>query len=180
MAASINNDIQIDNELNSQPEPSVNTSNTSKRSAPESPDQLPATQKQTSRQTRKRNSNSISDLRDIGKKTPVAKRNTNVTDKILETLTSPDVLDKIVPVLAEKIGEALTPLFEDEIKKCIENHVAPIKEAIDNQQKNIDSNKEKICKQYTWLDRLDKQVKQNVSAIQEHDAELESLYKKIA
>jgi hypothetical protein len=47
-----------------------------------------------------------------------AKRNTNVTDKILETLASPDVLDKIVPVLAEKIGEALTPLIEDEIKKC--------------------------------------------------------------
>jgi hypothetical protein len=50
-------------------------------------------------------SNSISDLSDIGKKTPVAKRNTNVTDKILETLASPDVMDKIVPVLAEKIGE---------------------------------------------------------------------------
>ena len=55
MAASIKNDIQIDNDLNSQPEPSVNTINTSKRSAPESPDQLPATQKQTLRQTRKRN-----------------------------------------------------------------------------------------------------------------------------
>jgi hypothetical protein len=55
--------------------------------------------------------NQKTDLRDIGKKTPVAKRNTNVTDKILETLASPDVLDKIVPVLAEKIGEALTPLI---------------------------------------------------------------------
>jgi lantibiotic modifying enzyme len=32
------------------------------------------------------------DLKDIGKKTPVVKRNTNVTDKILETLASPDVL----------------------------------------------------------------------------------------
>jgi hypothetical protein len=45
------------------------------------------------------------------------------TDKILETLASPDVMDKIVPVLAEKIGEAQTPLIEDEIKKCIETHV---------------------------------------------------------
>jgi chromosome segregation ATPase len=47
-------------------------------------------------------------------------------------------------------------------------------------KKNIDSNKEKICKQYFWLDRLDKQVKRNENTIQEHDAELESLYKKIA
>jgi enamine deaminase RidA (YjgF/YER057c/UK114 family) len=83
-------------------------------------------------------------------------------------------LDKIVPVLAGKIGEALTTLIEDEIKKCLETHVAPIKEAIDNQQKTIDSNKEKICKQYIWLDKLDKQVKRNENTIQEHDAELES------
>ena len=67
MAASRKNDIQIDNDLKAQPEPSVNTTNTGKMSAPESPDQLPATQKQTLRQTRKRNSNSVSDLRDIVK-----------------------------------------------------------------------------------------------------------------
>jgi hypothetical protein len=48
------NDIQIDNDLNSQPEPSVNTTNTSKRFPTESSDQLPATQKQILRQTRKR------------------------------------------------------------------------------------------------------------------------------
>ena len=58
------------------------------------------------------------DLKDIGKKTPVVKRNTNVTDKILETLASPDVLDKIVPVLAEKIGEALTPLLRMRLRNA--------------------------------------------------------------
>ena len=156
----MNNDIQIDNDLNSQPEPSVNTTNTSKRSPTESPDQLPAIQKQILRQTRKRNSNSISDLRDIGKKTPVAKRNTNVTDKILETLASPDVMDKIVPVLAEKIGEAQTPLIEDEIKKCIETHVAPIKGAIDNQQKPLIQIKRKYVNSISGLiDLTNKQSK---------------------
>jgi len=75
----------------------------------------------------------------------------------------------------------LLPLFiEDEIKECLETHAAPIKEAIDNQQKNIESSKEKICKQYSWLDRLDKHVKRNENTIQEHDAELESLYKKLS
>jgi hypothetical protein len=145
MAASMKNDIQIDNDLNSQHEPSVNTTNTSKRSPSESPDQLPATQKQILRQTRKR----ISEI--LVNKNPVAKRNTNDTDKILETIASPDVLDKIVPVLAEKIGEALTPLIEDEIKKCIETHVAPIKEAIDNQQKPLNQIKRKYVNSISGL-----------------------------
>ena len=75
----------------------------------------------------------------------------------------------------------LLPLFiEDEIKECLETHAAPIKKAIDNQQKNIESNKEKICKQYICLDRLDKQVKRNENTVQNHDAELESVYKKLA
>jgi hypothetical protein len=145
MAASMKNDIQIDNDLNSQHEPSVNTTNTSKRSPSESPDQLPATQKQILRQTRKR----ISEI--LVNKNPVAKRNTNDTDKILETIASPDVLDKIVPVLAEKIGEALTPLIEDEIKKCIETHVAHIKEAIDNQQKPLNQIKRKYVNSISGL-----------------------------
>ena len=38
----------------------------------------------------------------------------------------------------------LLPLFiEDEIKKCLETHIAPIKEAIDNQQKTLNQIKSK-------------------------------------
>jgi hypothetical protein len=56
---------------------------------------LPATQKQTLRQIRRRNS--VGDLSDLGtnKKTPVSRK--NITDKVLEALTSPDVLNKIIP-----------------------------------------------------------------------------------
>jgi hypothetical protein len=75
----------------------------------------------------------------------------SVLDNILETLASPDVLDKIVPVLAEKIGEALTPIIEDETKKYIETHVAPLKEAIDNQQKPLIQIKRKYVNSISGL-----------------------------
>jgi len=71
-----------------------------------------ATQKQQLRQIRRRNS--IGDLRDIGQK-PAAKSpalGKNVTDKVIEALTSSDVLNKIVPVLTDKISETITSVIE--------------------------------------------------------------------
>jgi hypothetical protein len=52
--------------------------------------------------------NSVGDLSDLGtnKKTPVSRK--NITDKVLEALTSPDVLNKRIPVLSEKIGETIS------------------------------------------------------------------------
>ena len=80
----------------SQPNVSI-TRSSNKRSNPDSPDTLPATQKQNLRQIRRRNS--VGDLRDLDtiKKTPVSRK--NITDKVLEALTSPDVLNKIIAVL---------------------------------------------------------------------------------
>ena len=79
--------------LNTSSQPNVSiTRSSNKRSNPDSPDALPATQKQNLR-------NSVGDLRDLDtiKKTPVSRKNT--TDKVLEALTSPDVLNKIIAVL---------------------------------------------------------------------------------
>ena len=83
---------------NSQPTISLSSSKSNKRSIPDSPDHLPATQKQNMRQIKRRNS--VGDLRDIEKKTSSARK--TVTDKVLEALTSPDVLNTIIPLLAEK------------------------------------------------------------------------------
>ena len=93
---------------------------------PDSPDTLPATQKQTLRQIRRRNS--VGDLNDLGtnKKTPVSRK--NITDKVLDALTSLDVLNRIIPILSEKIGETISTLIESEIQACVENHVNPLKE----------------------------------------------------
>jgi hypothetical protein len=62
------------------------------RSLPNSPNDLPATQMQEGRQIRRRNS--VGDLRDGDQKTtkpPVQRK--NVTDKVIDALTSTDVLE---------------------------------------------------------------------------------------
>jgi hypothetical protein len=58
------------------------------------------------------------------------------------------------------VGNLLTPLIEDEIKKCIETHVAPIKEAIDKQQKPLIQIKRKYVNSTSGLiDLTNKQSK---------------------
>jgi hypothetical protein len=52
----------------------------------------------------------------------------NITDKVLDALTSLDVLNRIIPILSEKIGETISTLIESEIQACVENHVNPLKE----------------------------------------------------
>ena len=118
MDASMNQNNNKDNILstNSQPTSSTATPVSNKRPLPDSPTDLPATQKQQLRQIRRRNS--IGDLRDIGQKpaakTPALRK--NVTDKVIEALTSPDVLNKIVPVLTDKITETITSVIETSIQ----------------------------------------------------------------
>jgi hypothetical protein len=75
-----------------------------------------------------RRRNSVGDLRDLGtnKKTPVSRK--NITDKVIDALISPDVLNKIIPILSEKIGETISTLIESEIQACVETHVNPLKE----------------------------------------------------
>ena len=102
--------------LNTSSQPNVwITRSSNKRSNPESPDSLPATQKQTLWQIRRRNY--VGDLRDLGtnKKTPVSRK--NIIDKVLDALTSPDVLNKIMPILSEKMAD---------IHACVDSYL-PIK-----------------------------------------------------
>ena len=80
-----------DNNSCSQPNISTSTPITNKRASPDSPDDLPATEKQEKRQIMRRNS--ISDLTDIIPKMAPSTRKT-ITDKALEALTSPDLLNK--------------------------------------------------------------------------------------
>jgi hypothetical protein len=130
-------DVNNDNNseiLNTSSQPNVSiTRSSNKRSNPDSHDTLPATQKQNLRQIRRRNS--LGDLRDLDtiKKTPVSSK--NITDKVLEALTSPDVLNKIIPVLSEKNGETISTLIESEIQACVATHINPLKEIVHKQKK---------------------------------------------
>jgi hypothetical protein len=57
-----------------------------------------------------------------------------ICNKVLEALTSPDVLNKIIPVLSEKIGETISTLIESEIQACVETHINPLKDHSDHRQ----------------------------------------------
>jgi hypothetical protein len=168
-------DVNNDNKseiLNTSSQPNVSiTRSSNKRSNPDSPDTLPATQKQTLRQIRRWNS--VGDLRDLGtNKTPVSRK--NITDKVLEALTSSDVLNKIIPILSEKIGETISTLIESEIQACVETHINPLKEIVHKQEKTIENHEQKICEQFIQINTLERTVKDQSLAIDEHGAELES------
>ena len=127
-----------DNISCSQPSISTSTPITNKRASPDSLDDLPATAKQEKRQIRRRNS--ISDLTDIIPKKAPSTRKT-ITDKVLEALTSPDVLNKIIPILSEKICETIEAtikdIVDDKIKTHVDAHVHPLIETVNKQQKTI-------------------------------------------
>ena len=92
--------------------------------------------KQETRQIRQRNS--ISDLTDIIPKKAPSTRKT-ITDKVLEALTSPDILNKIIPILSEKICETIEAIIkdiaDDKIKTRVDAHVNPLIETVNKQQK---------------------------------------------
>ena len=133
MAASKNVNIGIDIDIDklvtsSQPNlSSLDTLDTTdvsskKRPIPESPDNLPGTQKQQTRQIRRRNSiGDVCDLSTITKKAPALRK--SITDKVLEALTSPEVLNEIIPVLSKKIGESLTTVIQSQVKDCLDSRV---------------------------------------------------------
>jgi hypothetical protein len=96
-------DVNNDNNseiLNTSSQHNVSITRSSNKSLnSDSPDALSATQREALRQIRRRNS--VGDLRDLdtNKKIPVSRK--NITDKVIEALTSPDIPNKIISVLSE-------------------------------------------------------------------------------
>ena len=133
--------------------PSENTLETpgrpNKRRTPESPEDLPATSKQQTRQTRHRSTSVGEQGRSASvstKKTPVQK--TTITVQVIEALTSPEVLGKIIPILSDKISESITDSInssvEASIKALMDEHIIPLKQILKEQQKRIDEQQEMI------------------------------------
>ena len=157
----------------------LNTPKTSKREAPESPDDLPATAKQTTRQIRRRNS--LEDLSSVSKKKLLSKKSSNVslTDNIVEALTSPDIINKIVPILSQKIGETLSEALNKAVESHLDSHIKPIIETLHKQQETIDNQKEVIKQQAQWIMNLNKTVVRNEQSVAEHNKEINFLHNKV-
>ncbi|CAG2243153.1 unnamed protein product [Mytilus edulis] len=160
----------------SQPNPDTtpsiyNTGKRGKRGNPESPENLPGTQKQQTRQIRRRNS--IGDISETLKK-KTASLNKSVANKVLEALSAPGSLDTIIPVLTQKLSEALSPIIEAEVKNCIEEQIKPMSEKIISQEKEIANNYQNICKLFIQVHRLEQCCKDRIEQIKEQDKELDA------
>ncbi|CAC5385582.1 unnamed protein product [Mytilus coruscus] len=165
----------------SQPNPDTTSSISNpgkrgKRGNPESPENLPGTQKQQTRQIRRRNS--IGDISETLKKKP-ASLNKSVANKVLEALSSPEVLDTIIPVLTQKLSEALSSIIEAEVKNCIEEQIKPMSEKIISQEKQIANNYQNICKLFIQVHRMEQCCKDRIEQIKEQDKELDAQYNTI-
>ncbi|CAC5383880.1 unnamed protein product [Mytilus coruscus] len=123
----------------SQPSPSIFSliTGSNKRGNPDSPDSLPATQKQSTRQIRRRHSNSIGDLRGVGeRKTPTLRK--TVADKVLDALNSPEVLNVMIPLLSQKISY-LKPYINNQKEQgkdldCLSDEIADLKIRVESQE----------------------------------------------
>ncbi|CAC5406248.1 unnamed protein product [Mytilus coruscus] len=149
-----------------------------KRGKPESPDQLPATQKQESRQMRRRNS--YEDLSELGSKRGAAKKTSAIAEKVLEALRSPDVLNQVIPILSNKISESISSLIDDKIQCSVDEHIKPLNEKIEEQREIIKKNKQKICIQFIKIDQLERSVHQQTITVEEQNKEIDLLYQKVA
>ena len=96
-------------------------------------------------------------------KPPVQRR--NVTDKVLEALTSTDVLDKIMPVLTQKITETIVSVIESSIQSCVDNNIKPLIETVRSQQKTIteqqeviDGHSKQLTEQSDKINKLEQKV----------------------
>ena len=103
----------------------------------------------------------------------------SITDKVLEALTSPEVLNEIIPVLSKKIGESLTTVIQSQVKDCLDSVIKPLSETIAAQQKTITDHEQKICRQFIQINSLERAMKDTIASQQERNVEIDALHRKI-
>ena len=160
----------------SQPVLSSQTPNANKRSKPDSPDTLPASQRQTGRQIRRRNS--VGDLRELTSKKPSVSKK-SIADKVLEALSSPEVLNQVIPVLSQKISESISVLIDDKIQSSLDECVKPLTETIKQQKEIIEDHKQKLCSQFIKIQGLESALHQQATNLAQNNKEIDDLYNKI-
>jgi 5S rRNA maturation endonuclease (ribonuclease M5) len=94
--------------------------------------------------------------------------NKAITVQVIEALTSPEVLGKIILILSDKTGESITDSINSSVKASkhcmifdttkqavnrrrqkapMDEHIIPLKQTLKEQQKRINEQKEMISKQ---------------------------------
>ncbi|CAC5386810.1 unnamed protein product [Mytilus coruscus] len=165
----------------SQPGLTINTQESicNKRPHPDSPDTLPATLKQRTRQLRRRG-NSLGDLTDLDIPKKAAPLRKSVADRVLEALSSPEVINTIMPILSKQISETLVPIIQTEVKKCVMDEMEPLLHKIDSQNKTIEKQQQQITMQFIQLSALQSTTKDQVTSNKERDNDVNFLYNRVA
>ncbi|CAG2257059.1 unnamed protein product [Mytilus edulis] len=127
-----------------------------KRSHPDSPDNLPATLKQKTRQLRRR------------------------ADRVLEALSSPEVLNTIIPILSKQISDTLEPIIEAEVKKCVAEEIQPLLQKLDCQSSIVETQKQQLIKQFIQLSSLQRTTQDQITSNNEREKEINFLYDRVA
>ena len=87
----------------------------------------------------------------------------------------PVICDKIADSIAESINRAI----DKKLQSTVNEHIKPLVDTINQQQKQIDEQKQMIAKQATLLANVHKSNEQNTRANDEQDKEIEALYRKV-
>ncbi len=155
--------------------------NTSKRPCPESPENLEATIKQKTRQIRaKRNCNSVGDLRTIGTEKKAPNLRKSVADRVLEALSSPEVINSMMPVLSQHITNTLVPIIESEVKKCVDESIKPLEEKLAKQAKVIEEQRCENVRQRISISNLERFAGNQIAATKQRDTDVEFLFNRVA
>jgi hypothetical protein len=162
------------------------TPKSNKRPLSDSHNDLPATQMQEGRQMRHRNS--VADLQEGDQKsTKPSIQRQNVTDKVIDALTSTDVLDKIMPVLTKQISETIVSAIESSIQSCVDSNIKPVIETvkrqqitINEQQDAIDGHSKQLIEQSDKITKLEQKVLEQGWPMKEPDAEINALFNQIS
>ena len=129
-----------------------------------------------------RRRNSLGDLSSTTSKKTSGLRKT-IADKVVEALTSPEVLDHIIPVISDKlcesIGNSLSKTVEAQVKSALDEHIKPLRETIQKQQETITEQKSVIKKQAELVIATNKRVTSNEQTLNEYNTEIGDLYQRI-
>ena len=162
---SLNSETTIESFVNTKETP-----NSRKRPSPDSPQDLVATLKQETKQTRRRNS-----VGDLSQK----KKTQTMADKVIEALINPTVLNQIVPILSEKIAESVAESINKALEKTINDHLKPLEKIINDQDKTIVEQKYTMQKQASMIVHICKINGEIDESLKERESEIEVLYRKI-
>ena len=151
-----------------------------KKVNPESPEDIPRTARQVTRQIRRRIS--LGDLSSTTSKKTTGLRKT-IADKVVEALTSPAVLDHIITVISDKLCESishsLSKTVEAQVKSALDEHIKPLRETIQKQHETITEQKSIIQKQAELVIAINNRVTSNEQTLNEYNTEIGDLYQRI-